>query len=62
MLREEAPALEHVVRAAAEDGGADDARDLDEQGVVLLECLEVGRIWGGLISRWDTGLDRSREA
>jgi len=44
MLGEEAAALHDVVRAAAEDGSADNSRRLDEEGVVLRERVRVGRV------------------
>ena len=44
MLREEPAALHHIVAAPTHERGADDAHNLGEKIVVLLEGTRVGRV------------------
>ena len=45
VVAQEAQALDRVVLAAADDGGADDARDRDEEHVELLERSGLFGVW-----------------
>ena len=45
MIRQEAAALGQVVGAAGDEGGADDAGDLGEEGVVVCKGLRVVRVF-----------------
>lgn len=59
VLRQKAPALRHVVRTAADDGGPDDTHRPNEKVVVVRQCFCVAWVCSiqGYVSGWRSGDD-----